>query len=200
VAKLRELLETIQRLRPPNWGGLEALLNDHYLTIPVPVVPVTPSIMSVVVRMAVIVVIMSVVVRMADADMNARRVKVDSLRHYRDCRSNCHRAARKVARQSDARPPLIGRSLLVAVYAALHESAFGTKRTSHSRRRMSAFGGKADIALKRTSHVGVRIGPAHPNASRFQRHAHGRAEWNRPAVGSPTPTELSLGRNDCFKS
>ena len=92
VAKLRELLETIQRLRPPNWGGLEALLNDHYLTIPVPVVPVTPSIMSVVVRMAVIVVIMSVVVRMADADMNARRVKVDSLRHYRDCRSNCHRA------------------------------------------------------------------------------------------------------------
>jgi hypothetical protein len=27
-------------------------------------------------------------------------------------------------------------------------SAFGTKRTSHSCRRMSAFGGKADIAAK----------------------------------------------------
>jgi len=30
-------------------------------------------------------------------------------------------------------------------YAALHESAFGTKRTSRDRVPMSAFGGKADI-------------------------------------------------------
>jgi hypothetical protein len=30
-------------------------------------------------------------------------------------------------------------------YAAVHESAYGTKRTSQLRCRMSAFGGKADI-------------------------------------------------------
>jgi hypothetical protein len=34
-----------------------------------------------------------------------------------------------------------------APFAAVHESAFGTKRTSRSRCRMSAFGGKADVAI-----------------------------------------------------
>jgi hypothetical protein len=52
----------------------------------------------------------------------------------------------KVARRSNARP-LIARSLVVAVYAALHGSAFGTKRTSNGRPAMSAFGSKADIGL-----------------------------------------------------
>jgi hypothetical protein len=32
-------------------------------------------------------------------------------------------------------------------FAALHESAFGTKRTCQSRYVMSAFGGKADVGL-----------------------------------------------------
>jgi hypothetical protein len=36
----------------------------------------------------------------------------------------------KVARRSDARAPLIARSLVVAVYAALHESVYGPKQTS----------------------------------------------------------------------
>jgi hypothetical protein len=31
-------------------------------------------------------------------------------------------------------------------FAALHESAYGTKRTSESTRLMAAFGGKADIS------------------------------------------------------
>src|SRR5262249_18400377 len=44
--------------------------------------------------------------------------------------------------------PLIARSLVVAVYAALHESAFGTKQTSRGLVPMSAFGGKADIAYR----------------------------------------------------
>ena len=35
-----------------------------------------------------------------------------------------------------------------AFFAALHMSAFGTKRTFHSQVPMSAFGGKADIASK----------------------------------------------------
>ena len=39
----------------------------------------------------------------------------------------------------------MGAIILVEI-CAVHESAFGTKRTSHSCRRMSAFGGKADIA------------------------------------------------------
>ena len=34
-------------------------------------------------------------------------------------------------------------------YAALHESAFGTKRTSGLYQSMSAFGGKADIPSTR---------------------------------------------------
>ena len=34
-----------------------------------------------------------------------------------------------------------------ALVAALHESAFSTKRTSNCRSTMSAFGGKADIAI-----------------------------------------------------
>jgi hypothetical protein len=34
-------------------------------------------------------------------------------------------------------------------YAAVHESAYGTKRTSQLRCRMSAFGGKADIPIDR---------------------------------------------------
>jgi hypothetical protein len=33
------------------------------------------------------------------------------------------------------------------LFAAVHESVIGTKRTSYSRCRMSAFGGKADIAV-----------------------------------------------------
>jgi hypothetical protein len=40
----------------------------------------------------------------------------------------------------------IARSVVVAVYAALHGSAFGTKQTSPSTQLMSAFGGKADMA------------------------------------------------------
>jgi hypothetical protein len=38
-------------------------------------------------------------------------------------------------------------------YVAVHESAFGTKRTWQSRSPMSAFGGKADIAATK----GVRV-------------------------------------------
>jgi hypothetical protein len=33
------------------------------------------------------------------------------------------------------------------MFAAVHESAFGTKRTGKRCRLMSAFGGKADIAI-----------------------------------------------------
>jgi len=42
-------------------------------------------------------------------------------------------------RKSDNTSPKPG------IDAAVHESAFGPKQTSWSRRRMSAFGGKADI-------------------------------------------------------
>jgi hypothetical protein len=38
-------------------------------------------------------------------------------------------------------------------YAAVHESAFGTKQTSMRHRLMSAFGGKADIASMTTMSV-----------------------------------------------
>jgi hypothetical protein len=33
-------------------------------------------------------------------------------------------------------------------FAAVHESAYGTKRTFQPRSAMSAFGGKADIGLR----------------------------------------------------
>ena len=36
---------------------------------------------------------------------------------------------------------------MMGLFAALHESAFGTKRTSLVAPHMSAFGGKADITL-----------------------------------------------------
>jgi hypothetical protein len=36
--------------------------------------------------------------------------------------------------------------VIAIFFAALHESAFGTKRTSLWSRSMSAFGGKADIS------------------------------------------------------
>ena len=36
-------------------------------------------------------------------------------------------------------------------FAAVHESAFGTKRTSESTQPMSAFGGKADIGVREES-------------------------------------------------
>ena len=36
---------------------------------------------------------------------------------------------------------------MTMLFAAMHMSQFGTKQTSRSRGRMSAFGGKADIAL-----------------------------------------------------
>ena len=36
---------------------------------------------------------------------------------------------------------------MMGLFAALHESAFGTKRTFRVAPHMSAFGGKADITL-----------------------------------------------------
>ena len=54
---------------------------------------------------------------------------------------------RKVARRSDARPPLIARSLVVAVYAALHESAFGTKQDMAIAVCNVCFWHKADMAI-----------------------------------------------------
>jgi hypothetical protein len=45
-------------------------------------------------------------------------------------------------------PPLMRRSNRTC-FAAVHESAFGTKRTFQSLSAMSAFGGKADIAVSR---------------------------------------------------
>jgi hypothetical protein len=37
---------------------------------------------------------------------------------------------------------------MIALFAALHESVVGTKRTSQRTQLMSAFGGKADITFK----------------------------------------------------
>src|SRR5262249_24528320 len=54
--------------------------------------------------------------------------------------------------------PLIARSLVVTVYAALHESAFGTKRTFRGLVPMSAFGGKADI-VRKSQNVRLKPGP-----------------------------------------
>ena len=45
------------------------------------------------------------------------------------------------ANRNSERPPQRG----LSVFAAPHESAFGTKLTFHQRLGMSAFGGKADI-------------------------------------------------------
>jgi hypothetical protein len=42
-----------------------------------------------------------------------------------------------------------GEATVYQFYAAPHESAFGTKRTSQHAQPMSAFGGKADIDLTR---------------------------------------------------
>jgi hypothetical protein len=44
-----------------------------------------------------------------------------------------------------------GLFLSLALFAAVQESAFGTKQTSQSRSAMSAFGGKADIAISESS-------------------------------------------------
>jgi hypothetical protein len=55
--------------------------------------------------------------------------------------SEYREAARAFASLKNNRPP--DRRL----FAAAHESAYGTKRTSRQRSGMSAFGGKADITI-----------------------------------------------------
>ena len=44
------------------------------------------------------------------------------------------------------------------MFAAMHKSAFGTKRTSPSAQLMSAFGGKADIAFDQGQNPKVSTG------------------------------------------
>jgi hypothetical protein len=46
----------------------------------------------------------------------------------------------------NAEPQKVARSRFATRFAAVHESAFGTKQTLRSRRGMSSFGGKAEIA------------------------------------------------------
>src|SRR5262249_22141448 len=66
-----------------------------------------------------------------------------------------------VSRQTKARTrtrPRRRADRIGSVFAAVHESAFGTKRTFRGLVPMSAFGGKADI-VRKSQNVRLRPGP-----------------------------------------
>jgi len=54
------------------------------------------------------------------------------------------------------------RQSIVQFFVAVHEPAFGTKRTCRSRQRMSAFGGKADIGRRSMSAIDIVEHPILP--------------------------------------
>jgi DNA-binding response OmpR family regulator len=91
----------------------------------------------------------SAVTRRIKADASLRSIPIIAVTSY--ALSGEEKKARVAGCDDYVPKPFSPRQLLAKIrqHCAMHESAFGTKRTSSCRLPMSAFGGKADIAISK---------------------------------------------------